>query len=236
MKQTNQIPNTPSERPLLLTFLILLCPAILCGALVLLRAELTNSAVILAIAYICRLLSLLVGFFGLGCAFRAANRGELLRGVAYLAVSAASYGVMQLIAAVREILYFVGYPDYLTDAIIINLGAALGNVFTYFLPYFVVYVIMYLAFFHKKAALTGELPFFSLRDRRALAGLLATAALFFYQFILQLINTLSVFLDEFGPTMTQIDVFYIVADYAFLLLSMLVGYATLNIVQGHIEE
>ena len=233
MKQATQ---TPKERPVLFVFLILLCPAILSGALVLLRAEITNTAAILAIAYICRLLSLLVGFFGLGCAFRAANRGEALRGIAYLGVASASYGIMQLVAAVREIFCFANYPDYLADAIIGNLGAAIGNVFFFFLPYFLVYFVLYLIYFRGRAQETGELPFLSFRSRRAAAGMVATIALFLYQFIPQLFNTLSALLDEFGPTMTRTDIFYFVADYGFLILSMLVGYATLNIVQGYAEE
>ena len=235
MKQAN-LPDVPRMRPALLIFLILFCPAIVCGALVLLRAELTNSGAILAIAYICRLLALLVGFFGLGCAFRAANRGDFFRGFSYLGAASAAYGVMQLVAAGREIVYYIGYPDYLGEAILSNLGAAVGNILVFFLLYAVIYAVFALIFFHKKATVAGELPFFSLRDRRACAGLAATLALFLYQFIPQLINTLSAFLDEFGPTMTSTDIFYIVADYGFLLLSMLAGYATLNIVQGYIEE
>ena len=82
----------------------------------------------------------------------------------------------------------------------------------------------------------GELPFFSRRDRRTLAAALATALLFLYQFIPQLLDTLSTIMDEFGPAFTQADLLYTLLNSAFLILSMLLGYMTLGIVQGYEKE
>lgn len=219
-----------------LCFLVALCPAILCGALVLLRAELKNEGAILAISYICRLLTLLVGFFGLGCALRAANRAALKSAALYLLATSGAYLVTQVIAAVREVFYFTEYPDYLASVIFENVGAAIANALLFFLLHLAVLLIVYYRHFRGKAVLSGEYPLFSRRDRRAKAGALATLLLFLYQFIPQIINTVSAFVDEFGPTFTNSDLFYIVADYIFLFLSMLIGYVSLGIVQGYVEE
>lgn len=219
-----------------LCFLVALCPAILCGALVLLRAELKSEGAILAISYICRLLTLLVGFFGLGCALRAANRAELKSAALYLLATSGAYLVTQAIAAVREVFYFIDYPDYLIAAILENIGAAIANALLFFLLHLAVLLIVHYRHFRGKAAVTGELALFSRTDRRARAGALATLLLFLYQFVPQLISTVSAFVDEFGPSFTSSDLFYIAADYLFLFLSMLIGYVSLGIVQGYVEE
>lgn len=232
----NKTKKTLDERPILYTFLILLIPSLLNGALVLLRAELTDATAILALFYICRLLSLLVGFFGLGCALRACNRGILRSAILYLLVSAGAYGITQLIAAVREILYFVGYEDYLSYALINHLGSALANTILFFLLHGALLILCYFAFFRGKAPLVGELPLFSRRDRRATAAGVATLLLFLYQFIPQLIETIAMFLDEFGPTITQTDIFLIVLGYLFLFLSMFIGYFLLSLVQGYEKQ
>lgn len=232
----DKMKRTRGDSRVFLCFLVALCPAILCGALVLLRAELKAEGAILAISYICRLLTLLVGFFGLGCALRAANRADVKRAVIYLLVTGGAYLITQITAAVREIFYYTDYPDYLVLAAFENVGAAIANALLFFLLHLAVLLIVYFVCFRGKAAAAGELALFSRTDRRAKAGALATLLLFLYQFVPQLINTLSSFLDEFGPSFTSADLFYIIADYLFLFLSMLIGYVALGILQGYVEE
>lgn len=237
MNETKHSQKRLSERPLLYAFLVALGPALLCGGLSLLRATLTSAPLVLAISYVCRFLTLLVGFFGLGCALRAANRGAWKYGLLHLAVASGAYAVIQAIAATREIIYINSlYPDDLAYTLFTNIGAALANVIGSFALFAAIYFVAYLAFFRGKRPVTGELPFFSRRDRRTLAAALSTLLLFLYQFIPQLINTLSTLFDEFGPTFTHSDLFYVLLDAAFLILSMLLGYTVLGIVQGHTEE
>ena len=226
-----------AEHPVLLCFLVALCPALLCSGLALLRSALENDAVILALSYVCRFLTLIIGFFGLGCSLRAACRADMKRATVYLAVSAAAYAVTQAIVSVPEILYINSiYPDDLGYTIFTNIAAALGNAIGFFLLFFAILFIAYLSLLRGKKLPTGELPFFSRRDRRTLAAALATLLLFLYQFIPQLINTLADLIDEFGPTFTQADIFYLVLEAAFLICSMLLGYITLGIVQGYVKE
>lgn len=237
MNETKHSQKTLSEHPFLYAFTVALAPALVCGGLSLLRATLTSAPLVLAVSYVCRFLNLLVGFLGLGCALRAANRGAWGRGLLHLAVASGAYAVIQAIATVREIIYINSrYPDDLAYTLFTNIGAALANVAVFFLLFAVIFSVSYLAFFRGKRPQQGDLPFFSRRDRRTLAAALSTLLLFLYQFIPQLISTLSTLFDEFGPTFTRSDLFYVLLDAAFLVLSMLLGYTVLGIVQGHTEE
>lgn len=222
--------ETKTSRP---KFLLpaLFALALLNSLLVILRAELENTTVILILYYACSLLSLFVTMIGTGAALFYLSKAMKQAACCTLLITNGVSLFPLLTAAVRTAFL---YPTDFTEALVIECLSAVGNTLLMLAIHLLLLLVCWLLFFKRQS--TPPLPRLSpKKSRLALANLTVVATLFLYQVIAETIETVD-FLTTYWPNVYRNEIGTMVFSYIYIFVSLALGYFLLYIIEALLHE
>lgn len=220
-----------SSSPILYLAFTLLGMAVLNSALLILRAAMTSTTIIMVLYYACSLLSLFMTMIGIGAALFYVSRMMAGVGCRILLLTEGASLIPMLTAAVRTAF---DYPDYFTDALVTEILSALGNTILMLGIHLLLLLLCWLLFFKNKPPV-GRPQLLPKRNRLALSNLLVVAVLFLYQIIAETVETVN-FLSTYWPNVYRNEIASIVFSYVYILLSLVLGYVIQYITQAFLCE
>ena len=221
-----------ATRPRACVYLAILAIALLTGGLLVVRSISENTAVILLLNYLCKLLTLLIGILGLGLAFFAAARRAHSSAAAALAVSTAGYAIPQTVGAVCTAIAYMEYDFGVTLGIM--LGTAFANTLLQLGLYVAVFFFAYLLIL-RRGEVTSAPLLFSRRDPYTGVNLLAVSVLFVYQLAGQIYETV-IFVLDYAPNIYPSEIATMVFDFVFLVITMILSFVVLYAVELFAHE
>lgn len=205
--------------------------ALLNSLLLILRAALENVTATLILYYACSLLSLFVTMVGMGAAMFYLSKMMCSAACRMLLITEGASLLPLLVAAVRTAF---AYPDYFTDALVIECLSAFGNTLLMLAIHLFLLLLCWLLFFKRQS--TPPLPQLSpKKSRLALANLTVVAVLFVYQVIAETIETVD-FLTTYWPNVYRNEIGTIIFSYLYILVSLALGYFLLYITEALLQE
>jgi hypothetical protein len=220
-----------SSSPILYLAFTLLGMAVLNSALLILRAAMTSTTIIMVLYYACSLLSLFMTMIGIGAALFYVSRMMAGVGCRILLLTEGASLIPMLAAAVRTAF---DYPDYFTDALVTEILSALGNTILMLGIHLLLLLLCWLLFFRNRQPV--DMPqLLPKRNRLALSNLLVVAVLFLYQIIAETVETVN-FLSTYWPNVYRNEIASIVFSYVYILLSLVLGYVIQYITQAFLCE
>ena len=217
--------------PFLPLFAVLLAMAVLNGALVLVRAEMTSTTAILVLYYACSLLSLFGTMIFLGAALFYLSRQMAGISCRILLLGEVISLIPLLAAAVRTAF---DYPDYFTDTLVTEILMALGNTILMMGIHLALLLLSHLLYFRKAPAF--GMPRISLRHtRQGLANFTVVSVLFVYQIVAETITTVD-FVTTYWPNVYRNEIASIVFSYIYIVISLLLGYFIQYLTQAFLYE
>lgn len=197
--------------------LIILGINLLAGVLSLLRLIALPDVVLLAITYLCQLLTLAAQFIAIGGALHCLARGCKKTSFLYLLLAIGGFLFALLIAGVAESFL---YLDVLT-VLLSQIASSLVNSLLYFLLYGGLLILVWLLIFKRKNN-TAPPPFFGSHPITH-SSLLISGGLLLAKLAFQIADTVS-FIDTYWPSIYTNEIISLVLDYIFLVVSALVGH------------
>lgn len=204
--------------------LVLLLLGALSGALSVARYLFPVGTFSLIVYYLCQLLTLFIGFLGLGAGFFFLAHRAYRTAARYPALAGAGLFLSLLIAGVTESFNYIDYG--FGDALVIQIGAAIINTGIYMLLYYAILLIAYLLFFRNVPKKHGAIAFF--HGRIAAAGALMAGILLLTKLPGEIADTLD-FVDVYWPNIASSEIAMMVFDYIFLALSLFLGYLSCSL-------
>lgn len=220
--QKNNNPLSPFAKAVLILFGV----ALVNGALLLVRAALSDSAsfFIQVLYYFCRLLSLFTEVAGIGGAILYLSQRETKNACLFLLAGAGASGLTLLIAAVREAFEFIDYD--LVGALGAYIGAAIVNFLLVLLVDVAILFFVWLIFLRR-----APLSLISLKPACVVVMIVLTV----YQLFSMVPDTVG-FITDYYPNIYLVEILSIIFDYVFLAASAVLGYMIIRITQLFLTE
>lgn len=204
--------------------------ALVAAALVVAVSFVTDGTVYLVLQYACSLVSLFIGFAGLGAGFYYLAYGKAKDARLSVWIAGGATFLTQLAAAIVGTLPYAGAESYdFNGALIAQLTSAVLNVLLTLALHFAILFFAWLLFFRGKRP-DWPVRFFFPRDPLTRANLLTAAVILIYQLIGQIGKTMA-FLDTYWPNIYPNERAMLIFEYVFLLMSILLGYTIAHMTQ-----
>lgn len=212
--------NVKKQPRIPLSFILLLLGIdALAGILAVLRLADPGDFFILAISYLCQLLTLSAQFLGVGAALRFLASRQMKHSLLCLLLAALGHLLTLLIAGVTESFL---YLDTVT-VLIAQISSAIVNSALYFCFYVLLLLGAYFFCFRRlrEPCLTPP-PFFG-KHPVTVTSCCFAAGIFVVELVFQIITTVE-FVDTYWPSIYTNEIVSLVIDYIFILLSAVLAH------------
>ena len=200
--------------------LILLGIDALAGALAALRLTGLPDFFLLAISYLCQLLTFGAQFLGVGAALHFLTVRDRKHSFLCLLLAAGGQLLTLLIAGVTESFLYLGF-DF-ANALLSQILSAIVNAIFYLAVYTVLLACAYLLCLRRAIPCDAPPPLFG-RHPVVLASVLISSVVLAAKLTLQIWDTV-IFIDTYWPSIYASETVTLVLDYVFLLVSAVIGH------------